>query len=57
MTDNGIGIPPHEQPCLFSRFYRAANARHTTVAGTGLGLCIVRVVISAHHGTIAVEDA
>jgi signal transduction histidine kinase/PAS domain-containing protein len=56
VTDNGIGIPYGERQHLFQRFYRAANARHSGIPGTGLGLTIVRAIVGAHHGTIALED-
>ncbi|MBP6699331.1 MAG: PAS domain-containing sensor histidine kinase [Flavobacteriales bacterium] len=38
VADLGIGIPPHEQERLFSRFFRASNVRECK--GTGLGLTI-----------------
>ncbi|MET3430107.1 PAS domain S-box-containing protein [Actinoplanes tereljensis] len=56
VRDTGIGIPPAERPYLFQRFYRAANARHTAIPGTGLGLCIVRAIVEAHHGTVTLDD-
>jgi two-component system sensor kinase FixL len=40
VKDNGIGIPPEEQPSLFQRFFRGGNT--TGTSGTGLGLSIVR---------------
>ena len=56
VADTGIGVPPGDRRHLFQRFYRAANARHTTVHGCGLGLTIVRAVAEAHHGTVALDD-
>ncbi|WP_213012292.1 sensor histidine kinase [Paractinoplanes toevensis] len=56
VSDTGIGIPPEDRPQLFQRFYRASNARHTAIPGTGLGLCIVRAIVEAHHGTITLDD-
>ena len=54
MTDHGIGIPPAEQARVFERFERAAPAEH--YGGIGLGLWIVRQVIEAMGGTIALES-
>lgn len=54
VSDNGIGIPAHDQPFVFKRFYRGnkhhSNASH--VKGTGLGLSIVKRAVEAHGGTI-----
>lgn len=55
VTDTGIGIPADERQHLFRRFYRAANARHSGIPGTGLGLTLVRAIVQAHHGTISVS--
>ena len=41
VRDHGIGIPAREQSRLFGRFVRAANARATGIAGTGLGLYLL----------------
>lgn len=42
IRDQGIGIPPQDQPLLFESFHRATNVG--TIAGTGLGLAIVKNV-------------
>lgn len=42
--DNGIGIPKEDQPHIFSRFFRAANAKVLNPKGTGLGLFIVKLI-------------
>lgn len=56
VADAGIGVPPEDRRHLFQRFYRAANARHTTAHGCGLGLTIVRAIAEAHHGTVTLDD-
>ncbi len=55
VTDAGLGIPALERERLFSRFYRADNARHSTFQGAGLGLTLVRVLVEAHGGTITID--
>lgn len=52
VADDGIGVPPHELPHLFERFFRASTGRERTVDGTGLGLAVVRAVVEAHGGTV-----
>jgi signal transduction histidine kinase len=53
VRDHGVGIAASDLPRIFERFERAA-ARH--VGGFGLGLWIVRQVVDALDGTIAVES-
>lgn len=54
-TDTGCGIPDEQKESIFDRFYRSDTA-HTDKNHFGLGLCIAKEIISAHHGTIRVED-
>lgn len=42
--DNGIGIPEREQEKIFSKFFRASNAKSMKEHGTGLGLFIVKMI-------------
>lgn len=44
VRDFGIGIPRREQKRIFTRFYRASNAKELKVNGTGLGLNIARTL-------------
>ncbi|MDB5169714.1 MAG: hypothetical protein JWN82_110 [Candidatus Saccharibacteria bacterium] len=55
VTDNGIGVPRSERPHLFTKFYRAANARTARPDGTGLGLFMAKKVIVAQGGAIIFE--
>ncbi len=54
VRNSGPAIAESEQARLFERFYRGAQARHT--AGTGMGLAIVRQIMEAHGGSIAVSS-
>ena len=54
VRDHGIGIAPSDQARIFQRFERAVPSRH--FGGLGLGLWIVRQVVEAHGGTIALRS-
>ncbi len=56
VSDSGPGIPDHELPRLFERFYRGGAARQSDTPGVGLGLAICRAVIEQQGGTIAVSS-
>ena len=55
VSDTGIGIPLADQPYVFDKFYRAANARDD-FTGTGLGLSIVKSIVENHNGRIWVDS-
>ncbi|HWS85095.1 MAG TPA: HAMP domain-containing sensor histidine kinase [Ktedonobacteraceae bacterium] len=57
VNDTGIGIDPADLPHIFQRFYRADRSRTTSTGGSGLGLSIVKAIITAHGGTIWAESA
>jgi signal transduction histidine kinase len=52
VKDTGMGVPKSEQHHLFTKFYRATNARKARPDGTGLGLFMAHKVINAQGGTI-----
>ncbi|MFH2091650.1 MAG: ATP-binding protein [Pseudomonadota bacterium] len=53
--DTGPGIDPQFHEKIFERFYRAESSRSST--GTGLGLSLVRTVITRHKGCISVDSS
>ena len=55
VRDQGIGVAAAERGRIFDRFERAVSSRH--YGGLGLGLYIVRRIVDAHAGAIAVEGA
>jgi signal transduction histidine kinase len=54
VADGGAGIPPETLPRIFERFVRGAPNGN---GGTGLGLPIVKAIVEAHGGSIAVASA
>ncbi|MEE1651771.1 ATP-binding protein [Brachybacterium sp. J144] len=56
VADAGPGIDPELLPDVFSRFTRADRARSGGEGTSGLGLSIVRAIVEAHEGTIAVAS-
>lgn len=55
ISDTGYGIPEEERERIFDRFYRIKNEKTRYVQGTGLGLCLVKSIVQAHHGQVRVE--
>jgi two-component system, OmpR family, sensor histidine kinase SenX3 len=56
VTDRGVGVPRDELKRIFKRFYRAPRRAATRVKGAGLGLFIVRSIISKHGGKTFAES-
>lgn len=54
VLDHGIGIPARDRKHLFERYFRGTNA--TAIAGTGVGLHLVAMVVDLHHGDVAAES-
>jgi two-component system sensor histidine kinase KdpD len=52
VSDHGGGVPTELGATLFDKFVRASNA-----PGAGLGLAVVRAIVEAHGGRVAVENA
>lgn len=52
VKDDGIGVPRSEQHHLFTKFYRAGNARKARPDGTGLGLFMAKKVIVSQGGSV-----
>ena len=57
VVDDGIGVSKADQHHLFTKFYRAGNARKARPDGTGLGLFMAKKVIIAEEGSLIFESA
>lgn len=56
VSNPGEPIPAEEQSRIFERFHRAGADRRDRGEGAGLGLAIVRSIVEAHGGRIAVAS-
>lgn len=56
VIDTGIGVPKREQHKLFTKFFRANNARKARPDGTGLGLFMAQKIIVEQGGAIIFES-
>lgn len=56
VIDHGIGVPLASQKNLFTKFFRADNARRQRPDGTGVGLYLAKKIIDGHHGQIIFES-
>jgi PAS domain S-box-containing protein len=52
VSDTGIGIPAEEHDKIFTKIYRASNAKAEVPDGTGLGLYIVREAVRVMGGDV-----
>jgi len=56
VTDTGIGIKPDDLEKLFTRFWRADEARDRATGGIGIGLSITKEIVDRHKGMIEVTS-
>jgi two-component system phosphate regulon sensor histidine kinase PhoR len=56
VRDTGRGIPYHDLPHIFERFYVVDRSRSREHTGTGLGLSIARHLVEAHGGTLTAQS-
>jgi len=57
VVDHGIGIPSEEQHKIFEKFYRVGDPLVHNTKGSGLGLSLVRHIVQAHGGEVAVDSS
>lgn len=56
VSDTGSGIASEDLQHIFERFYRVDKSRTGATGGSGLGLSIVKAIVTAHGGTISAES-
>jgi signal transduction histidine kinase len=57
IDDEGQGIPPRERERVWGSFYRLDRDANSSIAGSGIGLYVVRELARLHGGDAWVEDA
>jgi signal transduction histidine kinase len=57
VDDDGDGVAPDDRDSIFDRFVRLDEARARESGGSGLGLSIVRELVTAHRGTVTVSTS
>lgn len=56
VQDTGIGIQAEQIPHLFQRFHQSEGSVHRRYEGTGLGLALVKELVSLHQGNIHLDS-
>lgn len=56
VADQGLGIAKENRQKVFERFYREDKSHSNKVAGSGIGLSIVKMIIEKYHGKITIHD-
>lgn len=56
IIDQGVGIPDDEKLKIFDVYYRLENEEIRNTAGTGLGLYLVKKIVTLHNGNIRVKN-
>lgn len=56
VADQGQGIAKENRQKVFERFYREDESHSNKVAGSGIGLSIVKMIIEKYHGKITIHD-
>jgi signal transduction histidine kinase len=56
VVDQGFGIAAAEQRKIFERFYRVGRGQAASEEGTGIGLALVKEIVSQHGGRVEVDS-
>ncbi len=56
ITNTGKGIAKNDLPLIFERFYKGDKARSNVKNSAGLGLYLVKTIVTAHGGKISVQS-
>ena len=56
VADTGCGIAPEHLPRVFERFYRVDQVRRTSAQHAGLGLAVVKSIVTRHGGHLEIDS-
>ena len=56
IADDGTGMTPEDLPRVFEPYFRTESAVRAGISGTGLGMGIVREIVTAHEGSIDIAS-
>jgi len=56
IADEGTGVPPEQRERVFEAYVRLERPDAPNVAGTGIGLAVVHDLVTAHRGTVTLQD-
>ncbi len=57
VEDRGIGIPPEDLEAVWGPLFRSERSRSRATGGVGLGLTLVKKIVEAHGGAVAIANA
>jgi len=57
VEDEGRGVPSDERAAIWESFRRLDRDAHSAVAGSGIGLSVVKQLVDAHGGAVRVESS
>jgi signal transduction histidine kinase len=55
VTNRGVGVAPERMPELFAKFHRIQDPQLRSRKGTGVGLYLVKRIVTQHGGSVGVE--
>jgi len=56
IVDTGIGIPEDQLDSVFEKYKRVLNKGSEKITGAGIGLALIKELITSHHGTISLTS-
>jgi signal transduction histidine kinase len=56
VRDRGIGIAEEDRPHVFEKFYRGSAGGATAAKGAGIGLALVRHIVTSHGGRVECQS-
>jgi len=57
VSDQGPGVPRADREKIWGGYYRLERERHSAIAGTGIGLAVVRELVTQHGGSVWADDS